>query len=53
MAGRFKAYVKQMILWLGCKVGVFEANPGPPLPGEIWLQVREANVWVAPPLAGQ
>lgn len=37
----------------GCRAGVFGANPGPPLPGEIWLQVREANVWAMPPLAGQ
>lgn len=49
MAGRLKAYVNQMVLWLGCKVGVFGANPGPPLPGEIWLQIREANVRVARP----
>lgn len=35
--------------WLGCKVRVFGANPGPPLPEEIWLQVREANVWAMPP----
>lgn len=53
MAGRLRASVRPMIHWLGCKVGVFGANPGPPLPGEIWLQLREANVWVAPPLAGQ
>lgn len=49
MAGRFRASVRQMIHQVGCKVGVFRANPGPPLPGEIWLQVREANVWVARP----
>lgn len=32
---------------------MFGANLGPPLPGEIWLQVREANVWALPLLSRQ
>lgn len=38
---------------IGVQSWVFGASPGPPLLGEIWLQVREANVWAMPPFAGQ
>lgn len=54
-SGRFGAQVEEKLVEdeLGLRAGVFGANHGPPLPGAIWLQVREANVWAVPPLCGQ
>lgn len=56
MSGRFRAHVGAELGegpdW-GAELECLGANHGPPLPGEIWLQVREANVWAMPPLTGR